>query len=388
MPIQPVSSVKYQWTKTNEPNLYRHANGQYYARLKIGKKDVWKSLRTSRKVQAIHRLDEILRAAQTRRASGTPVAEGAFRFRDAALQYTGLVEKMTHRSENTRRNRLAGLNILMKSWPELADMLVSKLTTQQVNHWFTQLKRDAKPHVPNGARKPAKRSTGRSATRLNGALDALRYMLDLAVDQGYVPTNAARDRRIIRVTPTRKHLVLPAGADFVRLVETIRHSGTQQCQEAADMVSFLALTGSRVNEARHVLWKHVNFSGGRVTIVKPKNGIPRDVPMTPELLTLLHRKRRELEKYPDVAERSVLGVKECQGFLTSACKKLGLARITHHDLRHLYATTAMEANVDVPSVATLLGHRDGGALAMKTYGHVRTDHLKQAAQKIRYGLIE
>ncbi len=69
--------------------------GQYYARLKIGKKDVWKSLRTSRKVQAVYRLDEVLKAAQTRRASGTPVAEGVFRFRDAALQYTSLVEKMT-----------------------------------------------------------------------------------------------------------------------------------------------------------------------------------------------------------------------------------------------------------------------------------------------------
>lgn len=34
-------------------------------------------------------------------------------------------------------------------------------------------------------------------------------------------------------------------------------------------------------------------------------------------------------------------------------------RITHHDLRHLSATTCIESGVDVPTVARWLGHRDG-----------------------------
>jgi integrase len=33
-----------------------------------------------------------------------------------------------------------------------------------------------------------------------------------------------------------------------------------------------------------------------------------------------------------------------------ACKKMGIARITHHDLRHLFSTRCNESGVDIPSV--------------------------------------
>jgi Fic family protein len=53
-----------------------------------------------------------------------------------------------------------------------------------------------------------------------------------------------------------------------------------------------------------------------------------------------------------------------------ATKKLGMKRITHHDLRHFFATRCIENGVDIPTVSRWLGHKDGGALAMKTYGHM------------------
>ena len=53
---------------------------------------------------------------------------------------------------------------------------------------------------------------------------------------------------------------------------------------------------------------------------------------------------------------------------------IGIERITHHDLRHLFATRCIEAGVDIPTVSRWLGHVDGGALAMKVYGHLRRTH--------------
>jgi len=44
------------------------------------------------------------------------------------------------------------------------------------------------------------------------------------------------------------------------------------------------------------------------------------------------------------------------------------APITHHDLRHLFATRCIETGVDIPTVSRWLGHKDGGGLAMKVYG--------------------
>jgi integrase len=80
----------------------------------------------------------------------------------------------------------------------------------------------------------------------------------------------------------------------------------------------------------------------------------------------------------------VMQVRECQQAINSACQKLGIVRFTHHDLRHLFATRCIESGVDIPTVSRWLGHKDGGALAMKVYGHLRDHHSVAMAQKVSF----
>jgi hypothetical protein len=40
--------------------------------------------------------------------------------------------------------------------------------------------------------------------------------------------------------------------------------------------------------------------------------------------------------------------------------------------------------VDIPTVSRWLGHKDGGALAMKTYGHLRREHSVAQAQRVTF----
>jgi integrase len=70
--------------------------------------------------------------------------------------------------------------------------------------------------------------------------------------------------------------------------------------------------------------------------------------------------------------------------MTRACKEVGMTRITHHDLRHLFATRCIETGVDIPTVSKWLGHKDGGALAMRVYGHLRQDHSLAMAKKVHF----
>jgi len=70
--------------------------------------------------------------------------------------------------------------------------------------------------------------------------------------------------------------------------------------------------------------------------------------------------------------------------LASACSAIGVKKMTHHDLRHLFATTCIESGVDVPTVAAWLGHVDGGVLAMQTYGHIRPSHSTEAAKRVKF----
>jgi len=77
-------------------------------------------------------------------------------------------------------------------------------------------------------------------------------------------------------------------------------------------------------------------------------------------------------------------VNEAQKSIDRAAKIVGMSRITHHDLRHLFATMCIESGVDIPTVSRWLGHKDGGALAMKTYGHLRDEHSAAQAEKVRF----
>jgi integrase len=70
--------------------------------------------------------------------------------------------------------------------------------------------------------------------------------------------------------------------------------------------------------------------------------------------------------------------------LERACREIGIPRLTHHDFRHLFATRCIESGVDIPTVSRWLGHKDGGALAMKTYGHLRNEHSQAMAQKVKF----
>jgi hypothetical protein len=43
--------------------------------------------------------------------------------------------------------------------------------------------------------------------------------------------------------------------------------------------------------------------------------------------------------------------------------------------------------VDIPTVSRWLGHKDGGALAMKVYGHLRDQHSVNMAQRVSFGTV-
>ena len=98
--------------------------------------------------------------------------------------------------------------------------------------------------------------------------------------------------------------------------------------------------------------------------------------------SLLERLRSSTTEFaPSVR---VMRVQEYQRAMDRAAKLVGMARITHHDLRHLFATRCIESGVDIPTVSRLLGHKDGGALAMKVYGHLRDQHSQAMASKVTF----
>ena len=59
----------------------------------------------------------------------------------------------------------------------------------------------------------------------------------------------------------------------------------------------------------------------------------------------------------------------------------GLENVRFHDLRHSFATTALQSGVDVKTVSTMLGHSSAG-FTLRTYTHVTRQMQDSAAEKM------
>ena len=60
-------------------------------------------------------------------------------------------------------------------------------------------------------------------------------------------------------------------------------------------------------------------------------------------------------------------------------KRAGLPSLRFHDLRHTFATLALQNGVDVKTVSGMLGHFSAG-FTLDTYAHVTTASQRQAAK--------
>lgn len=145
-------------------------------------------------------------------------------------------------------------------------------------------------------------------------------------------------------------------------------------------MQFLAYSGMRISEARAVCWSDVGkdfilVTGGEVGT---KNHEARRVPIIPDMRVLLDRMRVAGGKGP------LWTIVTPRIALDNACKRLGLPHVRVHDLRHLFATVCIESGVDIPTISRWLGHKDGGVLALKTYGHLRDEHSQRAAALVTF----
>ena len=59
--------------------------------------------------------------------------------------------------------------------------------------------------------------------------------------------------------------------------------------------------------------------------------------------------------------------------------RAGLPEIRFHDLRHTFATLALQNGVDIKTVSGMLGHFSAG-FTLDTYAHVTTAAQRQAAE--------
>lgn len=358
-----------QWQKTPIANLVRSAaSGTYYARARIKGKLIWKSLKTDSLAVAKLRLGDFLKQENHRVEAVQAAGRGKMTFGDAVDIYSRRVEESQHLKPGARLYRKNTIKALLKSWPDLEHLDARKISTADCLHWASGF---AAKHCPSF---------------FNNTVGTLRQIIKITIDSGSRYGNPADQIKKAKVR--QKILKLPEHDQFLELVASVRNAGGGFSKPCGDLIEFLAYSGARKSEAARVYGSDCDFSNGRISIkgdpeTGTKNWEVRTVPMIPDMRGLLNRIRAERDE-AEWRTEPVMHVRECQKAIDSACKKLGVARFTHHDLRHLFATRCIESGVDIPTVSRWLGHKDGGALAMKTYGHLRDEHSTNMAEKVTF----
>ena len=66
-------------------------------------------------------------------------------------------------------------------------------------------------------------------------------------------------------------------------------------------------------------------------------------------------------------------------------ERAGIPKVRFHDLRHTFATIALQNGVDIKTVSGMLGHFSAG-FTLDTYAHVTTSAQKEAAQTMANAL--
>jgi len=233
-----------------------------------------------------------------------------------------------------------------------------------------------------------RRGKGLSASSFVQELDTLRLVLGFAVKRGLLLENPALSIRRRRVVT--KMIAIPTREQFQAIIAAARDAdeafGTQgKGMDGADLLELLAYSGCRLHEATELRWQDVDFDRGCITVTGGEGGTKnhenRAVPMTPALRDLLKRLHEKKGPEGTALVSETKGARRC---LASACRKLKLPHFTHHDLRHFFATTCIESGVDIPTISRWLGHKDGGALAMKVYGHLRQEHSFEMSKRVSF----
>ena len=344
------------------PNLLQYCStGLYFARVKVNGKLIRRSLTANTFEEAKLALHDFLSKEQKRRhTTGAPVL-----FSEALGLYESTLASDHTMAEQSRYYRSNCIKRLLKSWPELDGMKLRAITRGQCEAWSSRLASEV------------------DAQYFNNILGTVKAILERG---GIPPDGGSPLATIKRMGIVQTPPILPEPEQFLKLVEIMETSGAGQQQECADFARFLAYSGARLSEARAATWGDVDMEAGFLTVHNAKvrrarNWNPtRRVPIIPDLRQLLERLRLG---NPEPTE-PICKVGECEKSLTRACKMVGITKITHHDLRHLFATRCIEASVDIPTVSRWLGHSDGGALAMKVYGHLREQHSAAMAQKVTF----
>lgn len=241
------------------------------------------------------------------------------------------------------------------------------------------------------------RDRGRSAAATGNALSLLRRVLQIAVDDGTLVRNTLRGVGYLVAGLSTQPLTETRRVPFYTREELKKLLAVSRTLYAArrpvgwlyPLLVFLAGTGARRGEALGLRREDVDLARGVVTIRRamvrrhlkvPKTRRERTIPidaagsLLPAVLerVLAEPRRRDAADVVFVTGTGLApdesNVGRAWRLLVTKAAREGVPRRRLHDLRHTFATHALDSGLPITTVGAWLGHADAGT-TWRHYAH-------------------
>ncbi|MEY8389638.1 site-specific integrase [Oscillospiraceae bacterium 38-13] len=273
--------------------------------------------------------------------------------------------------------------------PKLGSVPLNKLTTNELQQFFNWMRKDGRTLHRES------RGGGLSDNMVRNCHSLCRRALEKAVSDRLIVKNPIEGCKAPPIR--REEMQLLTREELQRLLIQAKDEGYYE-------VFLLELTtGLRVGELMALQWNDLNFKTGELRIERqvyrtkeelliqpPKNKASiRSVILPPAVVTALKKYMQTVSSrwmFPSPKkEDAPIAPSVVSHRLTKILKHAGCKKVRFHDLRHVFATNALEHGMDVKTLSTVIGHVSS-ATTLNVYAHVTSDMQRQAAAKIDQGI--
>ena len=278
-------------------------------------------------------------------------------------------------------------NIEQHIIPAIGDIPLNKLTTRDLQKLCNDLQSNGRLRKVQKKEKPGlSNSTVRGIhMMLHNALDrAMKEKLILSnpTENCIIPKIEKQEMKILRPDPISSYLNAAERRNALPMFYLELVSGLRKGELTALLWSDLDIQNRTISVSK----QYVKNPNGELALTRPKTETSvRKVSIPQEAVDLLIS---EHDKHPDnpyMFPSPITGEMYYPDSIVNLHKKIlkdaGLPHIRFHDLRHTFATLALQNGVDVKTVSSMLGHYDAG-FTLRTYTHATRQMQQKAAEKM------
>ena len=267
--------------------------------------------------------------------------------------------------------------------PRIGEIKLKELTSRDIQKMYKDLQENGR------LRKSKKQQNGLSNATVRGIHMMLHNALDRAVKERLILRNPTEDCIIPKIQKQEMNILHPE--DMKAYLEAAEHRGL------LPMFYLELVSGLRKGELVALRWDDLDIQQRTISVSKqyvrnPDGSLELTRPKTENSVRLVSIPQTAVElliqehaKHPDspyMLPSPLTGEMYHPDSVVNLHKKIlkdaGLEHLRFHDLRHTFATTALQNGVDVKTVSSMLGHFDAG-FTLRTYTHATRQKQDEAA---------